>query len=228
MASKGFLPDSDPALLAWSLNFSTLISAAPIPVGLTAAQATAYAALHALFSTAMAGVGPGVRTSASVAAKNAARNNLKISARLLAKLVEGTATVSNSQKITLGLNVRAVPTPSPIPATAPALEVVSVSGVTAKIRLHDSASGSRRGKPVSVSGASVFSFTGALAPADIGAWKFEGNVGRTRLTLTFPTSLAAGTKVWFAAFWFNGSKQSGPLCAPVGTNLPGGSVSMAA
>ena len=215
-------------MLAWSLNFSTLISAAPIPVGLTAAQATAYAGLHALFSTAMAGVDPGVRTSASVAAKNSARNNLKISARLLAKLVEGTATVSNAQKITLGLNVRAVPTPSPIPPTAPALEVISASGVTVKIRLHDSASGSRRGKPVSVSGASVFSFTGALAPADIGAWKFEGNTGRTRLTLTFPTSLAAGTKVWFAAFWFNGSKQSGPLCAPVGTNLPGGSVSMAA
>ena len=31
-----------------------------------------------------------------------------------------------------------------------------------------------------------------------------------------------------AAFWFNGRKQSGPACAPVSTNLPGGSVSMAA
>ena len=31
-----------------------------------------------------------------------------------------------------------------------------------------------------------------------------------------------------AAFWFNGRKQSGPACAPISANLPGGSVSMAA
>jgi hypothetical protein len=68
----------------------------------------------------------------------------------------------------------------------------------------------------------------AAAPSDIGSWHFEGNTGRTKLDIAFPNTLSAGTKVWFAAFWFNGSKQSGPLCAPVGTNLPGGSVSLAA
>jgi hypothetical protein len=34
--------------------------------------------------------------------------------------------------------------------------------------------------------------------------------------------------VWLTAFWFNGRKQSGPACAPVGTNLPGGSVALGA
>ena len=48
---------------------------------------------------------------AAVATKNQARANLKNSARLLAKLVEGTASVTNAQKLTLGLNVRAQPTP---------------------------------------------------------------------------------------------------------------------
>jgi hypothetical protein len=225
---SGFLPNGDAALLAWSLNFSTLITATPTAFGLTAAQATAYAALHATYTTALAAVDPGVRTKAAVAAKNTARTNLKNSARLLAKLVEGTATVSNAQKITLGLNVRAIPTPTPIPGSAPGLDVLSSSGFTTKLRLHDSTSGSRRGKPPGVNGASVFSHVGPTAPTEMSGWTFEGNTGKTRLEIAFPGTLAAGTTVWFTAFWFNGAKQSGPTCAPVATNLPGGSVAMAA
>jgi hypothetical protein len=49
-----------------------------------------------------------------------------------------------------------------------------------------------------------------------------------RVELAFLSGNPPGTRVWLTAFWFNGRKQSGPMCAPVGTNLPGGSVSMAA
>jgi hypothetical protein len=37
-----------------------------------------------------------------------------------------------------------------------------------------------------------------------------------------------GAKVWFTAFWFNGRKQSGLACAPVGTNIQFGGLSQAA
>src|SRR4051812_434654 len=117
---SGFLPNKDSALLAWSLNFSTLITATPTAYGLVAGDATAYAALHSAFATALAACDPGQRSKSLVAAKNTARDNLKTSARLLAKRVEGTATVTNAQKIDLGLNVRATPTPIPAPSDAPA------------------------------------------------------------------------------------------------------------
>jgi hypothetical protein len=193
-----FFPRTDTALLAWSLNFSTLITATPTAYGLTSAQATAYAAVHAAYGTALAACEPGSRNKSAVVAKNTARTNLKTQAKLLANLVNGTATVTNAQKVALGLNVRAKPQPIPVPSNAPGLDVVSVSAWTVKIKLHDSAAGSGRGKPAGVSGASVFSYVGAVAPTDIAQWKFEGSTGRTAVDIAFPSTLAPGVLVWLA------------------------------
>jgi hypothetical protein len=226
--ARTFFPSGDTALLAWSLNFNTLITATPTAYGLTAALATAYGTLHTAYATALAACEPPLRNKSAVSTKNVARTNLKNDARLLANMVNGTASVTNAQKISLGLNVRSSPSPIPVPSTWPAMEITSVSAWTVKIKLHDSASGKKRGKPPGVSGASVFSFVGTDAPTDIGAWKFEGNTGRTVIDVAFANTIAAGAKVWLTAFWFNGRKQSGPACAPVATNLQGGSVSMAA
>lgn len=224
----GFLPSSDSKLLAWSLNFNTLIVATPTVFGLSSAFATAYTALHNAFATGLAACDPAIRTKSAVATKNTARTNLKNNARLLADLVNGTATVTNAQKLSLGLTVRHAPTPIPAPSDAPALDIKSVNAWTVSIRLHDATDSAKRGKPGGVSGASVFSFVGATPPADLGSWQFEGNTGKTTVDVTFPNTIAAGTKVWLTAFWFSPRKQAGPNCTPVSANLSGGSVSMAA
>lgn len=224
----GFLPNTDAGLLAWSLNFSTLISAGAVSYGLTTGQATAYATLHASYGTALAACDKAIRTKSAVSTKNAAKAALKTNARLLANLVNGTATVTNAQKLALGLTVRSKPSPVPPPSAAPGLDILSVNAWTVKIKLHDSSSSAKRGKPPGVTGASVFSYVGATPPSDMGSWQFEGNTGRTNVDVAFANTNAPGTKVWLTAFWFNGSKQSGPACSPVSTNLQGGSVSMAA
>ena len=121
-----------------------------------------------------------------------------------------------------------MPSPVPAPSSAPQLEIGVVSGYTVKIKLHDSTSGSKRGKPAGVTGASVFSFAGATPPTDISNWKFEGNTTKTAVDVAFANTLAGGSQVWLTAFWFNAKSQSGPACAPVNTFLQGGSVSMAA
>jgi hypothetical protein len=227
-SSTSFLPSTDAGLLAWSLNFNTLIQTGAVSYGLTVPLATAYGVLHDAYAAALAAADPAIRTRGSVAAKNTARANLKANARLLDRLVQGTGTVTDQQKRDLGLNVRSAPSPIPPPADAPGLDILSVSAWTVKIKLHDTASSAKRGKPPGVTGASIFSFVGAEAPADIGSWQFEGNTGKTKGTVTFPNTLAAGAQVWITAFWFNGRKQSGPACAPVPTNLQGGGVSLAA
>ncbi len=97
MANMSFLPNTDAALLAWSLNFNTLITATPTAFGLTAALATAYGTLHAAYATALAACDPAVRNKSAVWTENAARLAVKNDARSLAKLVDGTTSVTNAQ-----------------------------------------------------------------------------------------------------------------------------------
>lgn len=217
--TRGFLPNKDDALLAWSLNFKTIISAGPVPLGLTAAQATAYSALHSSFAAAMEACAPGMKSKSLVAAKNDARDLLKTSARLLASIIQGQAAVTDAQKLELGLTVRSAPTPIPPPADAPALDIVWVKGRVVRIRLHDAANPGRRGKPANVKGAAVFSFIGEEPPTDMRQYHFEGNTTETIISITFPPDTAAGAKVWILAMWFNERTKSGPPCEPVGTNL---------
>ena len=224
------IPRKDAELVAWSTNFDTRITATPTAFGLTAPLATAYATLHDAYVAAYtAASNDGTRSKSLVATKDAAKLALLANARDLYQIVQGTPSVTDAQRQDLGVTVRKTePTPVPAPALAPGLLVKSVSGWTARIRLVDAGDTASRGKPAGVNGASVFSHVGATPPADISNWKFEGNTGRTTLDVLFPSATAPGAAVWLTAFWFNSRKQSGPACAPVSTNLPGGSVSMAA
>ena len=215
--NRGFLPQSDPALLAWSLNFSTRITANADSFGLTDALADAYEFLHNAYAAALASCDPGERSQSLVSAKNLARTNLKADARLLANLVEGTAVVTDQQKIDLGLNVRRPPVPSPVPSTSPVVEVVSVNGrlVTLKLR----ASNTTSGKPRGVSGASVFSHYGSEPPTTASGWKMEAMTGRTTVQILLDDAETAGT-VYVTAFWFNGRKETGMASQPIAIHLP--------
>lgn len=228
--NRDFIPTKDAELLAWSANFSAMITADPTEYGLTAPQATAYAALHAAFAAALeTATEPSTRTRGTVAAKDDARAPLKAMARELARIANAYPPITNQQRIDLGLNPRdAEPTPINPPTVSPVLEVVSAVGRTLKIRLRE-ANSDRRGKPAGVDGATLFSFVGAEPPADIALWKFEGSTTRTSFDVEFPPTVAAGSQVWLTAFWFNPRSQSGPACAPVTAFLAGGvGVSLAA
>src|SRR4051794_27940835 len=65
-------PPSDNGLLAWSLNFLNLITAAPTSYGLVAPDATAYGLIHTAYSDALAACDPNVRNKAAVVDKNTA------------------------------------------------------------------------------------------------------------------------------------------------------------
>ena len=162
------------------------------------------------------------RTPVAVEAKNIALQNMRANAVLLAKIIYATATVNDSQLIALGLLPRSGRTPVPPPATAPVIDILSAVGNTVKIRLHAAGDSSRRGKPAGCDGAAVYSFVGAVPPTDEAAWRFEGITSRTRVDVSFPSTVAPGSQVWFTAFWFNERKQNGPAATKVTTNLPGG------
>jgi hypothetical protein len=220
--ARNFYYGKDADVVAGSASFAALISSSPTTYGYTAGQATAFGVLNtALQSAYTAAVSPPTRGPVTIQAKNQAIHNMRVSAINLAKIAYSTPTVSDTQLVSLGLLPRPSRAPVPPPATAPVIDIVSVSGNTVKLRLHQAGESTRRGKPHGVDGASVFSFIGAAPPDTEAEWTFEGVAGKTLIDITFPAGTAPGARVWFTAFWFNGRKQSGPSASPVGTNIPG-------
>ena len=153
---------------------------------------------------------------------------LKAQLVILALTVQSGPSVTDSQKISLGLSVPTERQPIPVPSAAPALDIVSVIGRTVRIRLHDAAGEGRRSKPAGVRGAAVMSFVGATAPTDPAAYKWEGSTNQSITEITVSTSVAEGARVWLTAMWFNEREQRGPACSPVGTNTQVGGMSLAA
>lgn len=220
-----FLPTREPELVTWSGNFATLITATPTAFGLVAGDATAFNTVNTAWVNAYnAARSDTTRTPSAIATKNAAKKAMIAEARLLARKVQATPTVTAAQKLDLGLNPRdVVPTPVPPPSTSPNVDVVSVVGRVVKLKLHDSTSGSRRGRPVGAIGAAVFSYVGTTAPTEQSQWHFEGNTRLTTVDVVLPDSVAGGAQVFFCAFWYNRRSESGPPCAAVTTYLQGGS-----
>ena len=151
---RSFFYGTDAEIASGSANFSTKISATPTAYGLVAAQATAYAAVNTAYQTAYTtAITPATRTKGTFAAKNDAKRNLRVMAADLAKIIDGTATVTNQQKIDLGLSVRVIPSPIPAPGVRPGMDIVSVANRTVTVHIHDSASSTKRGKPAGTTAA---------------------------------------------------------------------------
>ena len=112
------------------------------------------------------------------------------------------------------------PTPVPVPATKPKIEVLNVDGRVITLRLSDVLKPLSKAKPAGTAGASLFSFVGEVPPADVQAWTFEGNVTKpSEIPLTVDQSLTPGTKVWLTAFWYSRRAVSGPAANPVSTQI---------
>lgn len=223
------VPKKDSALATFAPNFATIVSGSPTTYNTTAAACTALTTASTNFVTAYnAARVDGMKSKTLTAAKDAAKASLLGLLRPMYGVISALTTVTDTQKITLGITVRKQPTPQPAPSTEPQIDIVSVSGRTVRIRLHDAASTSRRGKPAGVTSATIMSYVGATPPESVSGWKFEGNTTKTVVDVVFPDSAAPGAVVWICAFWSNRKDQSGPACDAVSTYLQYGAPSMAA
>src|SRR5688572_5857937 len=121
-----FFPSREADIVTWSVNFKTLITATPTTYGLTAAQATAYTTKHDAFVAAhQTANDPATRSPSAIIAKDVAKVALAAEARMLARIVQATPTVTAEQKSDLGLTVRdGEPSPIPPPAFAPEVDII--------------------------------------------------------------------------------------------------------
>lgn len=222
MAVYDFIPARDVELLTWSGNFREKVVADAPAYGLTAAQASAYAARHdayaAAFGTASA---PATRTSTAVLVKDEARAALEAEARGLSRIVQAAPGVTAEHKLGLGLTVRDTkPSPVPPPGGAPSISILAAVGRTVRLRLMDRES-TRRGKPAGVIGAVIFSCVGDNPPASLSDWRFEGTISQVFYQVHFPASVPNGATVHLRAQWLNRKLQPGPASSPAWTNIPG-------
>jgi hypothetical protein len=223
MAGRNFYRGTDAEIVAGSAAFASMIATGFASYGLTSAQQTAFAALNTTLQAAyLAAVSPSTRTPGAIQGKNTAIREMRANAILLSKIIYATPTVTDEQLVDLGLLPRPSRAAVPPPDSAPVIDIESVRGNTVTLRLHEAGDSSRRGKPAGVSGAALYSFCGAVAPTDEAGWTFEGLTSKVKTSVSFPNTVAPGSKVWFTAFWFNERKQNGPAADSVTTNLQGG------
>ncbi len=118
MSRSFFTFTNDWELVNASRVFSEKISLSPAVYGLTAAEAAAYSVLHHAFADAYShAAAPGRKCTSLVIGKNDARAPLVAMASRLAKRIDGVASVTDEQRIDLGLSVRAKRSPQGAPGT---------------------------------------------------------------------------------------------------------------
>lgn len=227
-----FPPVKEADLLAFSANFDAKITATPVRYGLTAAQATAYAPLHAAFASALAATtNPNTNSKQAVIAKNQAKENLLNGAGgawELVDIVQAFPGTTDAFRGELGLRIPDVePTPVPAPAVAPVLIIEATMNRVVKIRLKDAEDPESRGKPEGVQGATILYHVGPTAPLQPSEWTFLANTSKSTVDADIPATVPANSNVWLTAFWFNARKQSSPPAAPQSTSI-GGGLAMAA
>lgn len=212
-------PLGDLALQSWSENFDVRITAAPTPIGLTAAQATAYHGYHTSFVTELtAALDPDSRTKAQISAKNLAKRALRDNASQLIKIISATPGVTDEQRILLGLHPRDVsPTPVPRPITRPQIRITP-DGV---IYLADETTPTKKGRPAGVKGAVVLTKLAPATqppPATLEEMMFAALATRATLPLPLPED-ADTKKLYVVARWFNERGQLGPASEIVSTTI---------
>ncbi len=111
-----FFTANDPDLYTGSEVFSSRINAHYELYGIPQEAALEYAALNAAWRAAYEAIrDPKSRTTVKIAAKNEARQRVRAAAARLAKRIAGNPNVTPAMMRELGLNVRAAPSPMPLP-----------------------------------------------------------------------------------------------------------------
>ena len=216
------IPTADAALVSYSANFATRLTAAPLDFAQTAGTAAAYQALHdqyVLDYNAWAEArDAGNRSKSLSTAKRESKAALLELGREIYGAIQVSSAVSNTNKDLIGVRViDRNPTPIPRPSFAPGLAIESVFGRTINGRAYDPAFPLRRRRPDGVHAVSIFTYVGETPPAgmDAAGWNFAGTVNRLDFQVVLPTSVAAGAKVWVTCCFLNFSSESGPACEPV-------------
>lgn len=220
------VPKKDSLLLSFSRNFNDRIVASRETYFLTEEQVELYTEKHVQFvdaySTLIEQREAGMRSEAQTALKSASKRELQNYARELYGMVQSNNSVSDADKILLGVHVQGDSHTTPPPVARPGVSIASVFNRSIVVNIYDADVPTRRGKPASTVAAWVYTFVGTDFPSDPAAWNFAGAATKPRHEITFPSTLPAGARVWVCAAWINRKQEPGPRSLAISTNIQGG------
>ena len=210
-------------------NLVDIVTPVPAVYGLSPALLSSYTAATSSYENALSvATEPATRTVVTVAEKESARRILRAASVDIARIITATATVTNAQLLALRLNPRVQPQPRPVPTEAPAVDMISVIGRTARFRIHNNASESKRAKAPGAIGANIYTFVGEHPPVEASEYEYQGMTTRTYADVQFPASIPSGATVWVSCCWVGSRGQLGNASAPISFALQGGAVPAAA
>jgi len=212
-------PAADQALLVFTQNLSTLITATPTAFGLVAGDATALSALLSDYTARLAtATTPATRNKIAVAAKDTSKLALVAKLRSLIKIIGAYPPLTPAQRASLGLNPKdTTPTPVPPPATHPMLAV----DPDGEARIVDETMPDHRRKPAGVTGAIVYTKIGPATdepPVNPDDAKFAVIATKNRFAIPIPPG-SNGKTLWVLAQWFNQRGELGPVSAVASTTI---------
>lgn len=220
------VPKKDSLLVSFSRNFNDRIVASRETYFLTEEQVELYTEKHLQFveayTTLIAEREAGMRSEAQTARKAQRKRELQSYARELYGMVQANNSVSDADKILLGVHVQAAARPTPQPTARPGVSISSVFNRSIVVNIYDADVPTRRGKPASTVAAWVYTFVGTDFPSDPAAWNFAGACAKPKHEITFPSTVPAGARVWVCAAWINRRQEPGPKSLAISTNLQGG------
>ncbi len=212
---NSYIPDRDPALDTWLLNFKTLIATTPTNYGLVAADGTAitnaYNAWHTAF---LAATNPTTRTKGTVATKNVQKGIVLGVVRGYANTIRVNKAVSNELKIGLGLHVSdSQPSPVPPPSTYPIISISGMGQGLQDLRAADQNTPQKRAKPLGAAGLLLFRAVGTAPVSEPTAATFLAFVSKDKFTSAFLPADNGKTATYFAR-WTNSKGEVGPWSPP--------------
>lgn len=221
------VPTQDPLLVPFSTNMNTRLVASGVGTYHIAAPVVAdYTDKHEAFLEAYNAMiearEAGTRSEAQTILKDATKASLLAIARSIYAAVQVNDTVSDADKVLLGVKIRAVPSPIARPSVAPGLHIDAVTGRIVSMTLHDNTVSPHRSKAPGAVAAWIYSFVGNDYPSNPAEWNFQGACTGRELQVEFENTVPAGAKVWVCAAWINAKQQAGPTSIPLSTNLQGG------
>lgn len=207
-----YIPADDSGLAAWARNLADQISGSEVNYGLVAADSVAYEAFVTAFENNLA-ANSAAQTAARTArqTKDSSKEALGSASRNLARRLQASPLVSDTERILLGLTVRdTTPTAVPPPTSQPVLFVDTSSRLQHKINFRDSLTPTSKAKPAGVLGCEIYRKVGGTAPADLSQCEFVAMDTATPYGVEYQAE-QGGQMVHYLGRWVNRNGSAGPI-----------------
>lgn len=215
-----YIPDSDADFLAWLSGFVTYVTDSLAALHLVAADITPLTALRDQFNDALTtNDAAQAQARGARATKDNLRATIEQSIRPLVGRIQGTASVTDSQREAMGITVRST-TRSPVaaPTTRPVAAIDTTHRMQHTVAFVDELTPASRAKPDGVMGCEIWMKVDGPPPTDPSELKYLATDTRTPYVVDFDGA-QAGKIAHYMLRWVSTRGEQGPWSQTVSATI---------